>query len=91
MFGNILPTSDCARPLAVGPRGASGEAERRRARAACGAGAAGSPAVSAESHCEGSGKFDRARSRLYRSQILQENMRLKALAEIYTMHFFAQL
>ena len=38
-----------------------------------------------------SGKFDRARSRLYRRQILQENMRLKALAEIYTMHSFAQL
>ena len=38
-----------------------------------------------------SGKIDRARSRLYRSQILQENMRLKALAEIYTMHSFAQL
>ena len=36
-------------------------------------------------------KLDRARSRLYRSQILQENMRLKALAEIYTMHSFAQL
>ena len=33
----------------------------------------------------------RARSRLYRSQILQVNMRLKALAEIYTMHYFAQL
>ena len=65
----------------------------------------------------GSGKLDRARSRLYRSQILQVNMRLKALvrarfqlyrsqnsqesniqnmrwkalAEIYTMHSFAQL
>ena len=38
-----------------------------------------------------SGKLDRARSRLYRSNILQENMRLKALAEIYTMHSFAQL
>ena len=37
------------------------------------------------------GKLDRARSRLYRGQILQENMRLKALAEIYTMHSFAQL
>ena len=33
----------------------------------------------------------RARSRLYRSQILQENMRLKALGKIYTMHSFAQL
>ena len=37
-----------------------------------------------------SGKLHRARSRLYRNQILQENMRLKALAEIYTMHSFAQ-
>ena len=33
--------------------------------------------------------FWRARSRLYRNQILQENMRWKALAEIYTMHSFA--
>ena len=31
----------------------------------------------------------RARSRLYRSQILQVNSRWKALAEIYTMHSFA--
>ena len=36
-------------------------------------------------------KLYRARSRLYRSEILQENVRLKALAEIYTMHSFAQL
>ena len=28
---------------------------------------------------------------LYRSEILQENVRLKALAEIYKMHSFAQL
>ena len=42
-------------------------------------------------HCEGSGKLDRDRSRLYRGQILQVNVRLKALAEIYTMHSFAQL
>ena len=34
-------------------------------------------------------KLNRARSQLYRSQILQENMRWKALAEIYTMHSFA--
>ena len=33
----------------------------------------------------------RARSRLYRHEILQENVRLKALAEIYTMHSFALL
>ena len=38
-----------------------------------------------------SDKLDRAHSRLYRGQILQENMRLKALAEIYTMHSFAHL
>ena len=37
------------------------------------------------------GKLYKARSRLYRSHILQVNMRLKALAEIYTMHSFAQL
>ena len=36
-----------------------------------------------------SGKLDRARSRLYRSHILQVNMRWKALAEIYKMHSFA--
>ena len=35
------------------------------------------------------GKLYKARSRLYRSQILQENTRWKALAEIYTMHSFA--
>ena len=37
----------------------------------------------------GCGKLHRARSRLYRSQILQVNTRWKALAEIYTMHSFA--
>ena len=39
----------------------------------------------------GCGKLYRALSRLYRNEILQENMRLKALAEIYTTHSFAQL
>ena len=34
-------------------------------------------------------KLYKARSRLYRSQILQVNARWKALAEIYTMHSFA--
>ena len=38
-----------------------------------------------------SGKLYRAPSRLYRIQILQVNMRLKAIAEIYTMHSFAHL
>ena len=36
-----------------------------------------------------SGSFFRARSRLYRSQILQVNMRWEALAEIYAMPAFA--
>ena len=34
-------------------------------------------------------ELHRARSRRYRSQILQVNTRWKALAEIYTMHSFA--
>ena len=34
-------------------------------------------------YSEGAGKLYKARSRPYRSQILQVNMRLKALAEIY--------
>ena len=33
----------------------------------------------------------KARSRLYRDEILQENTRWKALAEIFTMHSFALL
>ena len=37
------------------------------------------------------GKLNRACSQLYQSQILQANMRWKALAEIYTMHSFAPL
>ena len=36
-------------------------------------------------------ELNRARSRLYRSQILQVNTRWKALAEIYTMHSFAPI
>ena len=39
----------------------------------------------------GCGKLYRPRSRLYRNEILQENMRSKAPAEIYTTHSFAQL
>ena len=36
-------------------------------------------------------KLQGARSRLYRRRFLQVNTRLKALAEIYTMHSFARL
>ena len=35
------------------------------------------------------GKLFKARYQLYQGQILQEDMRWKALAEIYTMHSFA--
>ena len=35
------------------------------------------------------GKLYKARSRLYRSQLLQVNTRWKAIAEIFIMHFFA--
>ena len=36
------------------------------------------------------GKLDRARSRLYRKENLQVNMRLKALAEIFQTHIYLQ-
>ena len=39
----------------------------------------------------GGSKLVMARSRLYRSQLLQVKIRLKAFAEIYTMHSFALL
>ena len=51
--------------------------------------------ISGKIHAEGATRggrscvLYRARSRLHRSQILQENMRWKALAEIYTMDSFA--
>ena len=50
---------------------------------------------SGKTHAEGATRggrsciLYRARSRLHRSQILQVDMRWKALAEIYTMHSFA--
>ena len=37
------------------------------------------------------GKLSKARSRLYRSQILQVNTHVKAVAEISTIHSFAPL
>ena len=42
-----------------------------------------------ETDCVGIGKLCTARSRLYRSQILQANTRWKALAEVYTMYSVA--
>ena len=51
----------------------------------------GRPALSLAKIATGCCKLYRARSRLYRNEILQENMRLKALAEIYTLHSFALL
>ena len=53
---------------------------------------AGTPTVGPRPRRRGAAdQLYRARSRLYRSQILQVNMCLKALAEIYKMHSFAQL
>ena len=37
------------------------------------------------------GKLYKARSQRYRKRFLQQNIRLKGLAEIYTMHFVLQL
>ena len=64
-------------PPAEAARGGAGARARRPGRH----GTAGDVA--------GCGKLYKARSRLYRSQNLEVNMRLKALAEIYTMHSFA--
>ena len=66
---------------------------RRRCALGCAAGCRAARRISiADYGCTArSGKRYRARFRLYRSQILQLNMRLKALAEIYTVHSFAQL
>ena len=75
------------RLTAAGPAPGSAPAQRGRAAPTFPRGPKeGTP------RCEGSiGKLYRAPSRLYRNQILQENMHLKALAEISTMHSFAQL
>ena len=54
-------------------------------------GAARARGARARPEWHGCGKLYRARSRLYRSHILQVNSRWKALAEIYTMHSFAPL
>ena len=62
-----------------------------RIRARPGRAGAPSPPDPAQRSVTGCGKLHRARSRLYRNEILQVDMRLKALAEIYTMHSFAQL
>ena len=70
------------------PSHAKERAERCRTRATR---STGSGRTCSTRKSSGSWELDRARSRLYRSKILQENMRLKALAEIYTMHSFAQL
>ena len=40
-------------------------------------------------YTRGAGKLYKAHYQLYRSQILQENLRWEALAEINTMHSFA--
>ena len=47
------------------------------------------PVSGTEVAVTGCGKLYSARSRLYGNEILEVNMRLKALAEIYKMHSFA--
>ena len=74
----------------VAPRdGGQGTGASNRGGRGAGAEAAGTGEPGAS--IRRSGKLDRTRSRLYRNQFLQENMRLKALAEIYTKHSFAKL
>ena len=63
--------------------GRIGRVGNGRFRAAGGGRRAGQLVVRKKVGC---GKLYRARSRLYRNEILQVNMRLKALAEIYTKH-----
>ena len=82
-FPELLPRE--VRRLGEGHDGARGRRGTRGKRGRC------CTATGAAGDVTGSGKLYRARSRLYRNKILQVNMRLKALAEIYTMHSFAQL
>ena len=74
--------------LAEGVEGAELRAPRVGPERAPRGPAAGRRAGLRSARAPGFGKLYRARSRLYRSQILQLNTRLKALAEIYTMHSF---
>ena len=69
-------------------KGAKRGADRGRYQARYGAAAWKVPGKPPSTGC---GKLYKARSRLYRNEILQVNMRLKALVEIYTMHCFALL
>ena len=80
------------------PTKPSKKEKQRRGGASASARRPGAPAAEAGAEAAGrgqrrpaTGKLYSARSRLYRSQILQVNMRLKALAEICTMHSFAPL
>ena len=72
-----------------GPPGEARRPPRERAGRAAGRGGGGGGPAPGGARFRS--KLYRARSRLCRSQILQLNMRWKALAEIYTMHSFAQL
>ena len=78
------------------PTKPSKKEKQRRGGASAPARRPGAPAAEAGAEAAGrgqrrpaTGKLYSARSRLYRSQSLQVNMHLKALAEIYTMHSFA--
>ena len=88
-------SDDHARPPAQGAAGreeqCAGHPHADRERG--GHGPDQSPGLAGSGSAPSQQTFYRARSRLYRSQLLQVNnsMRLKALAEIYKMHSFALL
>ena len=71
------PTGSCRAVRSCRRRGLPEAPRTRRPRP--------SPQPATDAGC---GKLYRARSRLYRNENLQENMRLKALTEIYTVHSF---
>ena len=88
------PSSD---PLARRPAPSTARACTLSPSAPGAAAAPRGPAPARASGVGGSGDAESGRAlqgsfeRLYRNEILQVNMRWKALAEIYTMHSFAQL
>ena len=61
----------------------------RRRPSGAGRGRAAAESIHGRAFDDGGGDLQRARSRLDRNQFLRVNMRLKALAEVYTKHSVA--
>ena len=90
--GSFLPRYNVAEirsPLNIFQKAKKNGEATLDAVAAAAQAAAGGADEAAEEAVTGCGRLQRARSRLYRNEILQVNMRLKALAEVYTVHSFA--